>query len=70
MDGPEARRQVAVINISGCDDTTRIAMPVTASELEFLHRLAEESRKASSYACMPTMSVLPVSSAALGSQGD
>ncbi|HZV56129.1 MAG TPA: hypothetical protein VFF89_00510 [Sphingobium sp.] len=61
MDGPEDSRQLAVIDLIGCDDTTRIGMSVTAAELAFLHRLAEESRKASSYSCQPVMAVLPAS---------
>lgn len=45
------------ISLDGCDDTTYLTMQVSEDELAFLNRLAAESEKASTYQCMPTLSV-------------
>lgn len=45
------------ITLTGCDDATYIDMEVTSDEFVFLDRIAKRSEKASTYGCMPTLSV-------------
>ena len=47
----------ASVVICGCDDLTQIEIEVTESELEFLKKLATLVNEASTYGCMPSMSV-------------
>lgn len=45
------------ICVEGCDDSTYVEMDLSSEELAFVTRLAREVTKASTYQCMPTMSV-------------
>lgn len=45
------------IAISGCDGTTYIKMRVTDKEMDFLKRLAKESKEASTCQCEPTIEI-------------
>ncbi len=47
-----------VVIVSGCDDTTKVAMEATEAEIQFLHQVAELITKTSTYGCMPTMSIV------------
>jgi len=47
------------IALEGCDDTTYIDMDLTAEELALVERIAAKSEEASTYCCMPTLSVSP-----------
>jgi hypothetical protein len=44
-----------LINVCGCDDTTRVIVEMTRDEAEFLTRLIQAVNGASEYGCMPTM---------------
>lgn len=48
------------IEVSGCDDTTRIDRELTDEQAAFLKEVATAITAASSYGCMPTMSVEPL----------
>jgi hypothetical protein len=46
------------ISLHGCDDTTVFTMEASEDELDFLHRIKAAAENASTYPCMPTMSVV------------
>lgn len=50
------------IGLHGCDDSTYIEMEVSKSEVEFLKRLSNLSKKESTYGCMPTLEVNEIES--------
>lgn len=43
--------------VCGCDDLTEVVIEATKSELEFLNKLALLVNEASTYGCMPSMSI-------------
>lgn len=45
------------ICVSGCDDSTEVQMVLSDEEAAVLARVAENITNASTYGCMPTMSV-------------
>lgn len=45
------------IRVSGCDDSTRIEKELTEEQFKFLSEVADAITNASTYDCMPTMSV-------------
>ena len=50
---------IYVINLDGCDATTRFRTELTESEAILLKRISDMSKKTSTYGCMPTMTVKP-----------
>jgi hypothetical protein len=48
------------IKLRGCDDFTEFAVETTKYGVELLKTVAEESKKASEYSCMPTMEIVGV----------
>ena len=46
-----------IITLVGCDDVTEFAMECTASEFEFLRRVAIKAKETSTYRCMPTIRI-------------
>jgi len=48
-------KKTVKFRLAGCDDITPLCMEVTEAELDFLKRLAEESKKTASYGCMPIL---------------
>ncbi len=46
-----------LIEVSGCDDTTRIVADLTVKQAEAVGRVAEQITAASTYGCMPVMSI-------------
>ena len=50
-----------MIALHGCDDSTYIEAELDVHEVNLLTRLSRNFRKASSYGCMPTMEIKPIS---------
>lgn len=48
------------IVISGCDDSTRFTVDLTTEAVQVVERIADLSREASEYGCMPTLSLRAV----------
>lgn len=48
------------VTVSGCDDFTSVIIDVPPECVSFLEELARQITEASTYACMPTMSVQEV----------
>jgi len=47
------------VTVSGCDDKTRVVMPLTAAEAALIGRLADAITEASETECMPKMRIAP-----------
>ena len=50
-------KKIYAITLIGCDAETCIIKPLTESELEVLKKTSRDSRKVSTYGCMPVMTV-------------
>lgn len=50
-----------MIALHGCDDSTYIEAELDVREVNLLIRLSRKFEKASSYQCMPTMEIKPIS---------
>ena len=50
-----------MIVLCGCDDSTYIEAELNVHEVNLLTRLSRKFEKASSYQCMPTMKIKPIS---------
>lgn len=48
---------IYTIELCGCDDSTGFRTELSESEAALLQRIAEMSKKTSTYGCMPTMKV-------------
>jgi len=45
------------ISLDGCDDSTYIKIELTDTQYKLIKKIADESEKASSYGCEPTMTI-------------
>ena len=54
-----------MIALHGCDDSTYIEAELNVREVNLLTRLSGKFKKASSYRCMPTMEIKPISACSL-----
>jgi len=52
-------KKLYLIEIDGCDDTTAFRIGMTESEYDFLEKIAEESKRAATSHCKPTMNIIP-----------
>ena len=50
-----------MIALHGCDDSTYIEAELNVREVNLLTRLSGKFERASSYQCMPTMEIKPIS---------
>lgn len=46
-----------VIELIGCDDTTRFLMELNEKEFKLIEKISKISKETSSYGCMPTLVV-------------
>lgn len=50
-------KQLYMISLHGCDDSTSFPVRLTDKEAQLITNIAEQSQKTSTYQCMPTMSI-------------